>query len=94
MPEDFLNSNFGTGLIGVVGTLLGALLGLFGERWVRRIGRVLCETAWKVQSSEGGVDGPRVTERRLAVTFLNRKDVDVNVWEMSVEFFREGNRPL
>ncbi len=41
MHEDFLNSNFGTGIIGVAGTVIGALLGLFGERYMRHRGEIL-----------------------------------------------------
>jgi len=31
------------GVFSIVGTLLGVVLGLFGERWVRRWGEVRCD---------------------------------------------------
>jgi hypothetical protein len=68
-------------------TLLGVVVGLFGERWVRRLGRVWCEVdAWYVARGRGTT----AEERRLQVTFLNGKDLDVTVWDMRVEFSREG----
>jgi hypothetical protein len=41
---------------------------------------------------DGMDDNPRVIERRLQLRFINRKDVDVNVLEMCVEFYKEGSR--
>jgi hypothetical protein len=77
-------------------TLLGVVVGLFGERWVRRLGRVWCEVdAWYVARGRGTT----AEERRLQVTFLNGKDLDVTVWDMRVEFSKggqlleEGERP-
>ena len=47
-----------TGIFGVGGTLLGVVLGLFGERWVRRIGGVQCDIRWINSAGAGGVDSP------------------------------------
>jgi hypothetical protein len=73
-------------------TLLGVVVGLFGERWVRRLGRVRYWTDWQVQRGEFRAEvGTVALERQLKVTFLNRKDVGVTVQDMRVEFYnREG----
>jgi hypothetical protein len=71
-------------------------MGLFGERWVRTWGEVRCDLRWLNTRGAGSVDSPggvEVQERQLEVTFLNRKDVPVTVWEMRVVFYR-GNKPL
>lgn len=78
------------GVAGGVFTLLGVLFGLFGERWVRRWGRVHCDTHWRVQRTKFRPDDALVLERRLDILFLNRKDVDVTVVEMRVEFYKGG----
>jgi len=85
-----------TGIFGVGGTLLGVVLGLFGERWVRTWGEVRCDMRWSVGRGAGGVDSPggvEVQERQLQATFLNRKDVPVTVWDMRVELYK-GGKPL
>jgi hypothetical protein len=77
-------------------TLLGVALGLFGERWVRTVGRVRCDLRWANSLGAGGVDSPggvEVQQRQLEVTFLNRKDVPVTVWDMQVTFYK-GDMPL
>ena len=82
-----------TGVFGVVGTLLGVVLGLFGERWVRTWGEVRCDIRWSVGGSAGSVDSPggvEVQERQLQATFLNRKDVPVTIWGMRVDFYKGG----
>jgi hypothetical protein len=84
------------GVFGIVGTLLGVALGLFGERWVRRWGAVQCDMRWLNTRGAGSVDSPggvEVQERQLELTFFNRKDVPVTVWEMRVEFYK-GDKPL
>jgi hypothetical protein len=46
--------------------------------------------------SAGSVDGPggvEVMQRQLGVTFLNRKDVPVSVWDLRVVFYK-GGQPL
>jgi hypothetical protein len=83
------------GLVGGIFTLLGVVVGLFGERWVRRVGEVRCTVdKWYPQQTgprPGG--GATAQERRLQVTFLNRKEMPVIVWEMRVEFYK-GGEPL
>jgi hypothetical protein len=64
-------------------------LGLFGEPWLRSRGAVECvigEDDWFVQRGSS----TEVEERTLRVAFLNHKDVPVAVWDMRVEFYREG----
>lgn len=78
------------GVFSIVGTLLGVVLGLFGERWVRRWGQVRCE----IDSWEAIEPSNDTEERDLQVSFLNEKDVYAVVWEMRVEFHREGHEPL
>jgi hypothetical protein len=67
-------------------SLLGVLVGLFGERLVRRIGNVRCKKdSWKLQAGNGIAE-----ERYLQVTFVNRKEVPVTVMEMQVLFYKGG----
>lgn len=76
------------GVFSMGGTLLGTLLGLFGERLVRRIGEVRCDVdSWDFP------DIDHSDRRDLQVTFLNRKEVPVTVRDMRVNFYSEG-RPL
>jgi hypothetical protein len=82
-----------TGIITVGGTLLGAVVGLFGERWVRTWGNVRCDLIWQSTQNAGSPDSPggvEVQERQLEATFLNHKDVPVTVWEMRVMFYKGG----
>jgi hypothetical protein len=82
------------GFFGIAGAVVGALLGLFSERWVRTWGKVLCEIEWKVVQGGGNVVRRNVVgERQLKATFLNRKDVPVTVWAMWVVFYK-GGEPL
>jgi hypothetical protein len=84
------------GIFGIAGSVVGVVVGLFGERWVRTRGKVRCDIRWSVGRGAGGVDGPggvEVQERQLEATFLNYKDVAVTVWEMRVDFY-EGGKPL
>jgi hypothetical protein len=86
------------------GVLVGGLVGfvssigtLIVARWLRsRWGNVRCEIAWLPEQTAGSVDSPgglEVRERRLTVTFLNRKEVPVTVWGMQVVFYK-GGKPL
>ena len=83
------------GAAGGIFTVVGVLLGLFGERLVRRAGEVRCTVDnWYPQQTgprPGG--GATSLERRLQVTFLNRKEIPITVWEMRVDFYREGGAP-
>jgi hypothetical protein len=85
------------GGVGGFFTLLGVALGLFGQRWVRRIGEVRCVlVAWKDHGSTVNASresGKDINERRLEVKFLNRKDETVTVWDMRVVFYKQG-QPL
>jgi hypothetical protein len=77
-------------------TLMGVVVGLLGERWVRTWGEVQCKIDWWSTRGAGGLDSPggvQVQERQLRVTFLNRKDVPVTVWDMRVVFYR-GDKAL
>jgi hypothetical protein len=77
-------------------TLLGVVLGLFGERWVRRWGDVQCrikEDDWYVPEGAYPRVGDIPRERRLRVMFRNGKELPVTVWDMRVEFYKRG-RPL
>jgi hypothetical protein len=78
------------GVFSIVGTLLGVALGLFGERWVRRWGAVRCVVdSWEAIEPTNGIE-----ERDIQVTFLNDKDVNAVIWDMRVEFHREGHESL
>ncbi len=77
-------------------TLLGVGVGLFGERWVRTWGKVVCKLDWSPTMGTYAAQKPsghQVTQRSLGVTFLNRKDVPVTVWDMRVVFYK-GADPL
>jgi hypothetical protein len=87
----------------VVDALVGAAVGLFGERWVRRWGDVQCiisEDGWYIPEHAYPIGGEIPRERRLRVTFKNGKELPVTVWDMHVEFCKggelleEGARPL
>ena len=84
------------GVVGGVLGVVGVVLGLFGERWVRRWGDVQCmikEDDWYVPEGAYPIGGDTPRERRLRVTFLNRKELPVTVWDIRVEFYK-GGRPL
>jgi hypothetical protein len=90
------------GVFGIAGAVVGALVGLFGERWVRRWGDVQCiisEGGWYIPEHAYPNGGDIPTERRLRVTFRNGKELPVTVWDMHVEFYKgdelleEGARP-
>jgi hypothetical protein len=81
------------GVFGIAGAVVGTLLGLFGERWARTLGKVRCEIKWLSARGAGSRPNVEVQERQLEVTFLNRKDVPVTVWDMQVVFYKEG-KPL
>jgi hypothetical protein len=77
------------GVFSIVGALLGVVAGLFGERLVRRVGKVRCEIAgWR--RVVGTPEEPE--ERSLEVTFWNEKEIPVAVWEMRVDFYKGGKR--
>jgi hypothetical protein len=78
------------GVFSIVGAVAGALAGLFGGRWVRSWGKVQCEVVnWRV--SVGPSTDP--TERELEVRFVNEKELQVIVVDMSVAFYT-GDKPL
>jgi len=84
------------GVFGIAGTVVGAVVGLVGGRWVRTLGKVRCETRWypeRTAVSESSPSGVQVQERHLEVTFRNGKDVPVTVWAMEVVFYK-GAKPL
>lgn len=83
------------GAAGGIFTVVGVLLGLFGERLVRRAGEVRCtvDKWYPQQTGPRPSGGATAYERRLQVTFLNRKDLPVTVWKMGVEFYK-GREPL
>ena len=80
----------------VAGTLLGVVVGLIGERLIRRIGRVRCvigDGDWSGHMVEYRPDGSMPKERHLQVAFVNGKELPVTIWEMGVEFYK-GGKPL
>ena len=81
------------GVLGIVGAVVGVMVGLFGERWLRRWGEVECRIEkgdWYVERDRGG---GVVKERRLRVAFLNRKELPVTLWGVRIEFSK-GGEPL
>jgi hypothetical protein len=81
------------GVLSILGALGGALVGLFGERWVRSRGEVRCEIHWRTGSGASTPEGAEFWDRLLELTFLNRKDVPVTVWTMQVVFYKD-DKPL
>jgi hypothetical protein len=78
------------GVFTVVGALVGVLAGLFGERWVRSWGDVL----YTIDSWRAWTSGGETEERQIDVTFLNEKDLNAVVWDIWVEFYKEGQEPI
>ena len=84
------------GVFGIAGGVVGTVVGLFVERSVRRWGDVQCmikEDDWYVPEDAYPIGGDIPRERRLRVTFRNRKELPVTVWDMRVEFYK-GESPL
>ena len=78
-------------MIGIVIALITLLVGPFVMRYVRTLGEVQCTVDfWYPQRTGSTPGGSVAAERRLQVTFSNRKEVPVTVSEMRVEFYKEG----
>jgi hypothetical protein len=91
------------GVFGIAGAVVGSAVGLIGQRWIRTLGEVRCETRWypeQTAASESEASGVEVQQRHLEVTFRNGKDVPVTVWDMEVVFYKgekhidEDKRPV
>jgi hypothetical protein len=77
-------------IVAVLG-LIVLLVGPFVTHYVRALGKVQCTVDfWYPQRVGFRPSGSVAEERRLQVTFSNRKDVSVTVSEMRVEFFKDG----
>jgi hypothetical protein len=79
------------GGLAIIGTLLGVLVGLFGERYVRQFGALRCDIdAWTgAQHASPGVPEDRIFE----VNFFNEKDVDLALWDVRLEFAQGNEEP-
>jgi hypothetical protein len=78
--------------VAVSGTLLGACLGLVGDRWLRHRGEVHCQVEDFDGATHGGQAGPahlRV-DRSIQVHFFNEKEVDTGLSELTVVFVFES----
>jgi hypothetical protein len=81
-------------LIGFVIVLIGWLVGPLVMRFVRTLGKVQCTVdSWRPTRTAYSPGGDVAEERRLQVSFSNRKEVPVTVSEMRVEFYKES-QPL
>jgi hypothetical protein len=81
------------GVFGIAGAVVGAVVGLFGERWVRRWGDVRCvmkDDDWYVPDGAYPPGSGIPRERRLRVTFLNGKELPATVLGLRVEFYKGG----
>jgi hypothetical protein len=77
--------------VGIVGVVVGVMVGLFGERWLRRWGDVECrikEDDWYVPKGAYPRGGDTPGERRLRATFTNGKELPVTVWDVRVDFYK------
>jgi hypothetical protein len=75
------------GLVGGVFAIIGVVLGLIGEPWLRRRGDVRCDIArdaWHIPV------GTRATplESRFEVTFWNGKEIPIAVMGVRMEFYK------
>ena len=76
------------GVLAVVGTLLGVAVGQLLEDRRRRRGEVRRE----VRAWSGGSTGTVSESRVFEVRFFNDRDVNVALWDVQVEHYREGRR--
>jgi len=92
------------GVFGITGAVVGAVVGLFGERLVRSRGKVGCQLVRRVDRWRVGPDGKELAPEevgRLAdfdraeaqvecdVQFFNEKEVDVGLSRLAVVFIAE-----
>jgi hypothetical protein len=75
------------GLVGGVFAIIGVVLGLIGEPWLRRQGDVRCDIArdaWQI------IQGTPATplESQFEVTFWNGKEIPIAVMGVRMEFYK------
>jgi hypothetical protein len=70
------------GALAVVGALLGVVVGLVVEYWLRRRGelRIQARTEWAMD--------PVPWARKLDIRFFNDRDVNISLWDPQVEFYQ------
>jgi len=93
------------GVVGGALGILGAVLGLFAERWMRRRGKVGCELTRRVVRWSVGPDRRELAQEevdRLAdfdlveaevecdLKFFNEREVDVGLSRLALVFIAEG----
>ena len=81
----------------IAATLLGAGLGLFGDRWLRHRGGVHCQVERFDIAPHGGAAGaaPLRVDQSIQVHFFNEKEVDTGLSELTVVFvFESGEEVL
>jgi hypothetical protein len=93
-PDTCPDMTIAVGVLPIAGTLLGVVIGLAGERLVRRMGKVECRIDRNAHAATRHEDGSlTVNSRRIEVTLLNRKELPVTVTDMRVVFYK-GAKPL
>jgi hypothetical protein len=75
------------GIFSIVGTLLGVLVGLLGERYARERGKLHCEIDAWTGEERNSYGAPEV--RHFEATFYNEKDVALALWEVHMEAVQE-----
>ncbi len=81
-----------TGIFTLLGSLLGVIVGLFGERYIRQRGKVRCDdiVAWTGEENPSP-GAPEV--RHFEVSFYNEKDVALALWDIHMEVVPEDGDP-
>jgi hypothetical protein len=75
------------GLVGGVFAIIGVVLGLIGEPWVRRRGDVRCDItrdAWQIEQG----DEATPLESQFEVTYWNGKEIPIAVMGVRMEFYK------
>ena len=86
-----------SGVIGIVGVVIGVVLGLLGDRWFRYRGKVYCQVegfSGAVHSGGKGALSPYVVVQSIQVHFFNEKEVDTGLSELTVVFVFESGEEV
>ena len=82
-----------SGVIGIVGVVIGVVLGLLGDRYLRHRGKVHCQVEGfdAPTSRRGAASAPHLkVEQTVHVHFFNEKEVDTGLSGITVVFVFES----
>lgn len=74
--------------VGGLVSLVVAVVLLFVQRYLRERGGLNPEITW----TQGGHSMGESVRREFEVKFFNARDVDVALWDIRLEFYKEGRR--